>query len=197
MVNMAVNTYPYIKDNVLNDKISYSYSEFQGIDFIINWKKTRLSYIGKRDHNFKVDPEHIASHIYCNSIQKNATEKLFNKWILSLIENKYNAKDITLLLKRFEVTKRIYSSYDSEFRPCDRQDFQNLILYLKFGCVLTLCYKNTNRIQYLNSLLKMIDIICSMFNQLDSKEKEILSWLIENEIEFVESLMKRHNIIIH
>jgi len=191
---MDYKNYPYIKNDILNNKVSYSYSEYSGMDFINNWRDIRFGYIAQFKSINKIDNSNLLNHLLKISTENSSSDKIFDFWILSLIENKAVDPKINLLLKRFEVTKKIFRNYDIDFRPIDKLDFQNLKLYLKFGCVLSLSYYRSNKIQYLNTLLKLNDILCSMFEHLNENEKGITILLLENEIEFVEKIIQKLNI---
>lgn len=186
--------YAYIKEDILNNKVSYSYSDYKGIEFINNWIRIRTDFINKVVCKDELDLIDFASNYYVETNCENSTENIFNNWILDLVGNRFHYTELLLLLKRFEVTKRIYGRYDSNFRPLDKQDYQIFLLYIKFGCVLVLAYKSQKKMQFLNALLKLLDILCSSFDQLKAKEKQALLWLLENEIGFVEKFMCENGI---
>lgn len=184
-------SYTYIKENVLEEKISYSYSEYKGIEFIHAWKRSRINFIV---NSGSISFKDIANKTYTSDDIIRSTEHILNGWIVSLDENHLPVPNINLLLKRFEVTKRIYRSYDDNFRPFDKLDFKRSMLYLKFGCVLVLSYRNTSKLQYLNALLKLDDILCSLFPNFNKEEKKIMSWILENELSFIDNLVQTLNI---
>ena len=65
------------------------------------------------------------------------------------------------LVQRFEVTKKIYEIYPKNFSKGKGQC--NIIhLYWMFSLSLILYYDDTSSIKYLNTLLKVIDLLCSL-----------------------------------
>ena len=80
------------------------------------------------------------------------------------------------MIKRFEVTKKIYESYDDNFRPHDKAKYQNPNLYVLFAEILILAYRKYSKLQYLNALLKVNDInvglIESLHENLENNDKK-------------------------
>ena len=85
----------------------------------------------------------------------------------------------------------MFNKYDKNFRPIDKQDFFNKTLYIMFGYLLVLAFEKTNKLQYLNSLLKLNDILCSLINSLPDNTRDGLAWLIINEKKIVKELSLR------
>lgn len=73
------------------------------------------------------------------------------------------------LVQRFEVTKKIYEVYQPGFRKGDGE-YKNIILYWLFALALCLQYSKTQRLKYLNVLLKVCDLLCSAPKGLIGKE---------------------------
>jgi|APSaa5957512535_1039671.scaffolds.fasta_scaffold38983_3 hypothetical protein len=98
---------------------------------------------------------------------------------------------LDLLVQRFEVTKKLYESYPANFRKGEGRD--NIIrLYWLFALSLTLFYRDTKNIKYLNSLLKVTDLLCSLSEKLLNKNIPIqsLSLIILVEMLSVKSISK-------
>lgn len=64
------------------------------------------------------------------------------------------------LLRKFEVRKKIYSSYDQDFREQFGR-FDDLEIYLKLKIALIIYYVNNLDVKYLNTILKISDTLCS------------------------------------
>ena len=99
--------------------------------------------------------------------------------------------EINLILKKFEVSKRIYDFYLPEFKKSDDSDFKNLNNYLKLASVLSRSYEITKKLNYLNGMLKVIDTLISVFNEMSELEKKNLAWLIRLEIDHVGKLTSK------
>lgn len=65
------------------------------------------------------------------------------------------------LVQRFEVTKKLYESYQAGFRKGEGP-YTSVRLYWLFALTLCLFYARTNEIKYLNTLLKVNDLLCSL-----------------------------------
>lgn len=175
--------YKYINSNTPLEKIDYSYSKFDGELFMSAYLKTRIDLIGSQ----KIDLSALL--LFESSIK---TELVFNEWIKILrTNNDINITDLNLLLKRFEVTKKLYETYDSNFRPIDKHKFSNYRLYVLFSYVLCLKYEKKNKLQYLNALLKVNDINISNLRNLDFKTNELLKLCIKNEISYIKKLRNK------
>ena len=64
------------------------------------------------------------------------------------------------LIRKFEVRKKIYSSYDQDFREQFGR-FDDLEIYLKLKIALIIYYVHNLDIKYLNTILKISDTLCS------------------------------------
>lgn len=181
--------YPYHKADIFDSKINYSYAEFKGMPFVDSWRVQRESFLCKENNYHEYSAIQVISTI--QSQDKNAlSEGVFIKWSNELY-NHILDEEIFTLLKRFEVTKKIYSDYNTDYRPIDKADFRRPHLYIMFGLVLVSAYRETSKLQFLNSLLKVDDIICSCFGSLTKQEQFAAEWLIYNEIILIEELIKK------
>jgi len=172
--------YKYIDINTPKAKINYSYSKYGGELFL-------SSYFNLRKDVIFDERKAWAPILNINSTV--TSELMFNKWINDLQKNfQFDRKELNLLLKRFEVTKKVFENYDQNYRPVDKLKFLNLRLYVLFSFILSLTYKKYGNLQYLNSLLKVNDINISNINKLDEETKNILYLSIKYEITFVKEL---------
>lgn len=92
---------------------------------------------------------------------------------------------LATLIQRFEVSKRIYDSYDENLRPLAACAYHDLTLYLRFAEVLETAYRNDGRLPRLNALLKCIDTLCALHMRLDILAQSRLAWLIDAEAEHI------------
>lgn len=174
--------YKYINKQAPKEKINYSYSIFGGEDFLLAWEESRnqLNLLN-----------HFSSDIL-NPESNSSTEKLFISWIEKFELDRFNNFDeLNLLLKRFEVTKRIYSRYDKNFRRIDKNDFEELKLYILFAYILTLAYAKSKKLPYLNSLLKVNDINISNVSNFSSDIIELLGYCVQKEKGYIIGLRQK------
>lgn len=182
--------YKYVSSNVPEEKINYSFSKYGGKGFLNSWRLKRKSYLLGIKNNRSFDQEAAYISLLNNDHRKSPTVKMLDCWINDIMKRKIDLTKVNLLLKRFEVTKRIYNDYDVNFRPLKKMDFRNPLAYIMFGCVLSLIYRLTSKLQYLNALLKLNDILCSIADDIEQNEKEIMQWLFQNESDYIETLTK-------
>lgn len=175
--------YKYVNGNTPQEKIDYSYSKFDGELFMSAYLKTREEVIAG---------EHIERSVLLVVKSPIATELLFNECIINLQEKReIDNNELNLLLKRFEVTKKLFESYDSNYRPIDKTKFCNYRLYVLFSYVLCLSYEKDNKLQYLNALLKVNDINISNLKNCDIITKKLLNLSIKNEISYINELRNK------
>ena len=73
-----------------------------------------------------------------------------------------------MLVQRFEVTKKIYKNYHINFRKGEGES-DVVQLYWLFALSLTLYFCATKKIKYINTLLKVSDLLCSLDDKLLSQ----------------------------
>ncbi len=89
--------------------------------------------------------------------------------------------------------------YDKDYRRVNRDiKRDNLNLYINFGFVLVKLYNKYKHLQYLNSLLKVVDIVCSRIFELKD-EKELFHYgaainLIKEENRIITELCENKNV---
>ena len=127
------------------------------IDENVDVSESNLDVLGKVE-NFKYSlPEFSISNLVDTS-----------DLLCSLIVNQVKEEQTSLikvwldrLVQRFEVTKKIYKSYPAGFRKgCDTNS--DIRLYWLFGLSLCLAYSFSKNLQYLSTLLKVTDLLCSL-----------------------------------
>jgi hypothetical protein len=183
--------YNYKTCDFKTENIEYSYSDFFGLDFIESYYRYRSSFVIESD--LDIDIKELLKSIEPKS-QMNMKEMVsLNSFLGECLNNDFSQKkqSFDLLLRRFEVTKKIYAEYNLDFRPTDRAR-RELFLenYIFFSYTLAEAYNINGSLKYLNSMLKVNDIICSMYWDLDSKERAIFSNLIRKELSCILNLFK-------
>lgn len=184
---MPLSPYPYFSEDIFNQKISYSYSQFKGIQFIDEWRNYRYQFLQRTSAK---KPEELNRLLSSSIDYRTQTEAMFSQWIGDAIIGDFDHKKMNLLVKRFEVTKKIYGAYDTNLRALDKQDYQDKDNYLKFGYLLVLYYGQKQYLPYLNALLKLNDILCSISSEFSELQRLVFAFLLRNEIGYVENLMQ-------
>lgn len=92
------------------------------------------------------------------------TRSLLEKLISSLLNDKFGEtekKFLDKLVQRFEVSKKLYENYGTDFRS-KSGGFLIIKLYWLFAVLLWFYYTRTNGLKYFNTLLKVSDLLCSL-----------------------------------
>lgn len=181
--------YSYINENAIEKKINYSYSNFQGKPFLNEWKNVRQQFQKIVSGGFDFHEELIK----VKALLSQPTEQMLHEWCNSINNGELDTNKLNLLVKRFEVTKKIYGEYDQQLRPVDKTNFMKIVPYILFSTVLVLSYETSKKLQYLNTLLKVNDILCSVYGLMEEYQRNFLAWLIGKEIIFVEDLYNKLN----
>lgn len=181
--------YSFSQGNRLEERNTYFYIPFQGANFLNAWRGSReniLSQLGgaepfqikKSGYDIELSEPIITEHLLVNIYNSLDTKHL----------NVDSHATLNKLVQRFEVSKRIHVTYPENFRPNANISFNNLYLYVVFAQVLERAYQKLGKLYYLNALIKIIDTLCSMTNDLLDKEKKALAWLIINEYKHVKNV---------
>lgn len=123
---------------------------------------------------------------------------LLDSLFVSLLKNTHNVINkiwIDHLVQRYEVTKKLYVEYQPGFRKgCGLNN--SIKLYWYFAIILIVYYLQTNKIKYLNTLLKVCDLISSLpFNALNRDIPNFgLDLVLSTEIVFVDKLLRAKGI---
>lgn len=180
---MDRNLYPYAEGDRLEDRNTYFYSQFGGTAFLAAWKHDR-------DQALKELGAPLPAPATMES-EDGAAAALFEALYAAAVGGKGTGKRFDLLLQRFETGKRLYARYDADLRALDRGDYRHLSLYLRFGEVLDAAYASTGRLDHLNALMKLLDILVSLRGELVDGERGRLARLISSERAFVDALAER------
>lgn len=139
--------YPYITKNNLLEIQHYNYSAFYGVGFLRDYLTSRTL-----------------------SGEYKATQNLYNN---SLYDKCQDRGYLKLLIKTFEVNKRLYESYDKGFsrfskelilKPNKESSFLDMGLYVGFAYALGEAFMESLNLLYLNTLLKCNDTLLSLAN---------------------------------
>ena len=172
--------YNYTKRDLLKDKENYQYSRYCGKEFLASYFKQRSDFLCSLagldcgGSCFSHDPTGLLAFL------KDFSDRYSDVEI-------YPDTGFALLLKRFEVTKRIYDLVDGNFRPLEGAVCDNLNLYIAFSYCCCLAYEKTKHLSFLNALLKCNDIISSQSN-LNGADILTLKMAINKELEYIKNM---------
>ncbi|HEH9415776.1 hypothetical protein [Aeromonas salmonicida] len=176
--------YQYASGDLLANPQSYQYSEYIGTEFIDAWAVHRADIISSLPApsvpNFlqpmtrTVDFGDTVSSLYL------VLYFLRNKDSLAKEMNNY----IWMLVRKFEVSKRLYEAYDNIVpnKAVKTSDFNNYSIYLLFAeCLVRSCLLMGNDTRKLNCLLKVCDTLCSAVEMFSVQQRAQLSWILREE----------------
>jgi len=176
--------YHYSEGDKLENKNTYFYTAFSGQPFLDAWKSNRITAIDGVTPAFVIPKSESVSE---NDFSGHGVLER----ILKKIENSEESAMLLLLIKRFEVTKRVYLHYDSDLRPVDSSEFRELSLYLRFAEILGLAYEKFGHLFYLNAFIKVLDTLISVKDDILAEGQGRFARCIMQEMEVVEKLMKK------
>jgi cytidine diphosphoramidate kinase len=187
--------YSYTHSDLLKFPHKYQYSKFEGNLFFNKFQEDRKLAVSFFEHRIKrigLTNSTIKNRDYIN--KDNLILKEFLAYLLSNemeLKNKKNIID--LLIKRFEVGKKLYLTYDLREIRKSSVEFNELLNYPLFSMVLQKYYKNSKteeKYVYLNAILKVNDIISSIksdFILID--EIKYAKKALEGELKIVEEMI--------
>ncbi len=184
--------YEYVTDNNLYEKQNYMYSEYRGMDFLRDYLDSRRWYIDSI--SYKNDGREATSH------EEGATDPVQSDLmqILHKLESGECDRELTdrmnAYTKSFEVRKRIYSDYDSRWKPVEGAGFESYLSYLLFADCLLHMYKHTECLKYFSCLLKVDDTMLSVSSLLPEELTMYLRTIIVRELEIFELLLGKSDI---
>jgi hypothetical protein len=171
--------YPYCSENPLEEPNNYSYSNFSGITFLICWRSQRLK-------SLTISPISVAERVVGGS-----TDQLIARLIILLKRNEVDEElwlSINMLLKRFEVTKKLHKEYDENWRPKNSLDYTSPERYLSFCEMMDLAFLRREKYQYLNALLKCMDVTTALSYKFDVEQNNRLKNLVHREFIYISNL---------
>lgn len=165
-------SYTYTQEDLLQSPHKYQYSKFEGEEFFVKYTKDRqaaLELFGKRVQNFEV--EGISQSALKRKKYTDEKNLILKEFLVHLLEAdtqtlKENESIISLLIKRFEVGKKLYLTYDLKEIRKSSTSYEELVNYPLFSLVLQKYYESTNsdeeKLIFFNAMLKVDDIISSI-----------------------------------
>lgn len=168
-----MNIYNIPNKDLLNRPYNYSFSKYGGKKFIYSYFKGRKKFLKLTKNVKKKRIKNISS----------PTINILNKFLKS----KEYQPEFDILLKRFEVTKKIYDNYTTRFVK-KGNNYLRLENYLEFGMVLIKYYSMRKKKNYLNALLKLNDLLLSKSFFTESIRYNDLEFLIISELKFIERI---------
>lgn len=170
--------YTYAQGDLLDKPNTYQYSKYHGNQFLTDWQQHRQEIMSELG-----EPQTPVWAAEAEPIPDKPPYRL--DILLKHMPDDY--KLLKTLIKKFEVTKKLYREYDQNFKPVDKSAYQDLSLYIRMAEVVEQAYSQTSDLMYLNVFLKLMDTLISRRKDLSEQEKKRLCWLIIQENKHVEA----------
>jgi hypothetical protein len=175
--------YPYATGDRLEKRNSYAYTRYQGRPFLDAWRRSRQAVLEALPTPAPLDAQASAT---ATATESSTARRLAGLRADLLQGHRY--ADLDLLVRHFEVSKRIFGRYTDAWRPEHRDDYHDLSLYLQFSELVALAHEETGRLPYLNALLKCVDTLVALRERLTEAEQAGLAQLILAERAHVDRL---------
>jgi hypothetical protein len=194
--------YPYTKKDLLQHPQKYQHSIFEGKSFIFSYLNLRKKINKKIKNNTTIvsvsdTVNSLSSLNHTTAITKTnsfVTEEFLTNFLKN---NKIKENEIQILeklLKIFEINKKIYSSYNFKLNE-HSNDFSLLRNYVLFSLICIKLFQMNENLKYLNTILKLNDIICSKINSVvDNNDLSLIYNTIKFEIQQIEKLLKNNSV---
>lgn len=202
MKKMNIIEYPYRDIDCLKFPQKYQMSKYQGIDFLIAYKKHRKEIIKKttiknqdiKKQNYHNSKKYEEEFLKINKKQSIQTEKIL--WFIynKVSENNLKKEYKTILnefIKKFENTKKIFDFYEYDLST-KSENFRIFRNYLILSLICIKLYEKKMNLKYLNTSLKINDILCSNFKEIsDEIDLQLLNESLQLELKCIVNLIKK------
>ena len=191
--------YIYSKGDLLETSQKYQLSTFHGNDFLNSYKIERESILNKLDTKITrkiilselikilLPPENIISE---KQITKFVTETLLITFLNKLQLTPNDKTILSKLLKSFEIKKKIFTEYNFN-QNTSSTDYKNLRNYILFSLLCSKEFKDSQNLKFLNTVLKLNDIISSKINHISNNYDLLLAFnAIDLELIAINTLNK-------
>ena len=199
---------------------NYMYTKYYGKPFVDEYIETRTKFIQsiyqqasyeklndidsimmESLNNFLIGNIHHSKNIVSsNNLESISLDYIdTRKTLLSLINSVFKGEDkdinkywIDFFVQRFEVTKKISKSYYPNKLKKGCSNNKDVSLYFIFSLLLCIYYHFTQNIKYLNTSLKVNDLLCSLNEPMANNiSKHIFIIILENELANIKNLFKQ------
>ncbi|WP_163575908.1 formyltransferase family protein [Halomonas faecis] len=185
---MVPITYPYDHGDNLTDRHSYTYAPYQGEPFLEAWIQARESLLSDTIPINKAPPSVDISYPADDEVH---TASLLEALFYQLTESNVSQTDkfqhwLNWIIQRFEVSKRLHVRYSLGGRRAKPQGtYRELSLYIRFTEILAVAYRKLNKLPALNALIKCLDTLYSVKENLTAEQKQRVARVATLERDFV------------
>ena len=197
--------YKYSQISKINkEPYHYHYTTFEGQSFLNSYFDNRLYYLNflnnifKSNKSSKLPKTKITndkiSNFYINGFNSNYDlEKIYD---FLLINNNSNEIDLLAesLLRKYEISKKVRSEYGPMCKKITLK-LAKIDSYCFFSAILSMVSLDNKDIRFLNSILKINDLICSNCGLISNlKAKNAFCKSINIEMKLIKKLIIKNQI---
>lgn len=187
--------YPYSRQDLIESPNTYFYAKYGGAAFLTAWKNDRKQ--------ISLEPaKSSASPLPLETWRRQsggAPELAFPALASDLMRYLYweawagrvNSPIMKNFVKRFEVTKRIFDSYEEKLIATKGSLFSDLDRYLEASELFLNAYQKSGGLDYLNCALKVNDILVGSRNRFNEAQHLQAATLISVELAAVGQIAEK------
>ena len=195
--------YRYCDNDLLENAQNYQMSEFRGANFLESFIEFREESLKKfiTDKSISLQADLMTKlnlgdyNAYdVTKLHEYESESILSWILFDLFDKDKNLVAdnlITMFIKKFEIKKKIYSEYSKEFKETSK-NFVVLRNYLLLSIICLIKYQRTSNLKFLNTTLKINDILCSQNNSIDNLiDSELFVYALDKEIQNIKQLYNK------
>lgn len=201
--------YKYDNVDLLKNPEFYQMTPFEGSEFLPDYIESRKEIISMIDSQNNFTKFIELRHSFTTNFTISNKEDLFNHIIItndlfiflmnSILESKPSdliIEIIDIFLKKFELTKKFFDSYTLQ-QKITSENFSDLKNYIIFSIICLKTYDDTKNLKYLNTCLKINDIIASNIRIKKNHDlSDLINFIINYEIDIVRKISRENDIIV-
>ena len=196
--------YEYTETDRINAPHTYMYTKYHGKDFLNVYFFNRGKFL--EEFAQQSDYIHQALNYFNNpgnfldsEQDKQSTNYHLTCLIRHILDDRSKNdvyKKISAYTKKYEVSKKLYGTYDTDLKPiCD--DYETIEPYILLAAACGLYYSKHGNMKFLNCLLKLGDTIVSCKDKIkNSKLKQVAAIAVGLELTLVRQLMGKYGILL-
>ena len=176
--------YTYSKGDLLEASQKYQMSPFHGTDFLNSYKIDRKTILNQLDSKItkKITLSELIKTLLSSEkfLSNTSITKFTTEILLSTFLNKSQLTSndkiiLSKLVKSFEIKKKIFTEYDFN-KNTFSIDYKNLRNYILFSLLCAREFEKSRNLKYLNTVLKLNDIISSKVFQISENSNSLLAF---------------------
>lgn len=164
------SSYTYTKKNHFVFPQNYEKSTYEGVIFFEKYFKSRRNVLKKMKGLQKIQIQDDGD------LEQFSDPEIFKR-----------------IQKKFEVSKKVYKKYDEHGNPLT-EDYFSLKNYVQLSAKCCLAYQESMNLIFLNTALKLNDLLISMYEQIPDKSRQLFEAVLKMELEFIQNICNKKGV---